>query len=754
MKKLFVSVLAIASLIACNKDVLVQQQGTVEIAFQQAFVDNATRAAEDPSTTNGGPNAIEEMHVWGFMDNGTGLVFDQQLVKKVGEHDWTYSPLQYWTPKHTYYFAAVSPLVDGDKVKVTKATGNDLLNGLGTISFKNDGTTDLLYSATTVSTENMKVGQAMDPVKFTFSHLLSKVKFSFTNGFEAPNYTIKVTNIKMTVPAEGSINVAQADWWTNNEWVLGQTSKDLAFGDMNKGARLGVGKTEECDTELFTIPTDAGHLYTISFDVELFSGEVSAYKASKVSTVTDLAIEMGKAYNFKATITPENLELTAIEFDVEEVKQWIEPNDKEFVPFTPAATAQELVAAVEAGDNVVLTQDIDIDEYAMTKAAAAGLVLANDIVIDGNGYKLSTTAVRAIHVLGAKKVTIKNLTLDAKGERGIQIQEDGQTLILENVKATSNKYTVHITQTSSNANVSIKNCELKGKNTLNVWGKNHTVKVENTTVYTEDNTEDGGFAAVYNVAYDTTVDFNGGEIIIHGSASDDTFAGLIIGSSAINFDNTKGDLRITRQICEIRYGDNRWTYETMAEAISDADEGDTIHLLDNIAETVTLSVDKKVTLDLNGYNITTEGDGIDVTAGELTVVGEGTVYANHNNAAGDWVAVWAHENGKVNLQGGEYKVGCLEGTYNDLIYAKDNALINVSGGIYYSENTYYKGNPHVLNIKNDHKPNAKIVVTGGKFENFDPANARTEPDQDPYNYVAAGYESYAVDANWFAVVKK
>jgi GAF domain-containing protein len=98
---------------------------------------------------------------------------------------------------------------------------------------------------------------------------------------------------------------------------------------------------------------------------------------------------------------------------------------------TPVATAEELVAAIEAGENVILTQDLDIDAVAMTKAAHSGLVLASDIEIDGNGHSISTTAVRAILVDGAKKVTIKNLTLNApQSERGFQLQGEGETLVL------------------------------------------------------------------------------------------------------------------------------------------------------------------------------------------------------------------------------------------------------------------------------------------------------------------------------------
>ena len=67
MKKIFVSVLAVAALAACNKVEVVDTQSPSEIAFAGSFIDKATRSI-DPSTTTASLNAFD---VWAFMDDAS-----------------------------------------------------------------------------------------------------------------------------------------------------------------------------------------------------------------------------------------------------------------------------------------------------------------------------------------------------------------------------------------------------------------------------------------------------------------------------------------------------------------------------------------------------------------------------------------------------------------------------------------------------------------------------------------------------------
>lgn len=322
MKKTFIAVLAIASVVACNKTEVVEIAQSNAIQFENAFVENATRAAVDPSTTTA---TLEKFAVYGYMDQPSGVIFDAEEVSK-GNAGWTYANTQYWAPNHTYYFGALAPV--GTTVNTTGANQY----GIGTVSFtqpEDAGSVDVLYAAATRTT-GATIDAKPEAVKFQFNHLLSKVKFSFTNGFDNDNATITVTDIKMVVPSNGTINLAQADWWSTNQWVLGEGTAVLNFGNMET-ANVAMGKKSESAKERLTIPTAATQEYVVTFHVALYMGDKVAYESDLTTTITGAALEIGKAYNFHATLDATNIvpgegELYPIEFDVTEVKAWVDGN--------------------------------------------------------------------------------------------------------------------------------------------------------------------------------------------------------------------------------------------------------------------------------------------------------------------------------------------------------------------------------------------------------------------------------------------
>ena len=377
MKKLFIGALALTMFTACSQDEIVkQQQLSSAITFDGAFVNNATRAAVDPSTTTDGPMGIKEISVWGFMDKATGDVFTEELVSKTIDANksgsWGYTNTQYWTPKHNYYFSAISPVKD-DNVKVAVTSQDEKIAlGLGTVTFTNQaGTTDLLYDAKTVSTANMKAGESMDPVKFTMNHLLSKVKFTFTNGFKNANNTLVVTNIKMVAPKTASIDLA-TETWANDDatstWTGHAGETTLSFGHLQAGSHIAINEPAECDNERLTIPAGKDQEYLVTFDVVLYSGDVIALERSLSTTIKNTALQIGKAYNFKATLDHTNIAeeiLQPILFEVETVDTWETGtvDDLGSIPTTivNVGSVDEFLAAVEDGaTNFKITNDLTI----------------------------------------------------------------------------------------------------------------------------------------------------------------------------------------------------------------------------------------------------------------------------------------------------------------------------------------------------------------------------------------------------------
>ena len=457
MKKIFVCLLSVAAIAACQKNQVLETVVGPEIAFENASVDYQTRAAVDPSTTTA---SIDKFSVWGYMDERNGAIFNEELVSRSGAA-WTYANTQYWLAGHTYYFAAVSP-VKADNVVVTPETATTAGDyGLGKIDFTNtDGSTDLIYASAMVEAAAGADLSAMPKVGLSFSHLLSKVKFTFTNGFENPNSTIIVSNIKMTAPKTGSIDLNVENWWDNDDWKLGSESVTLDFGAVNGGNKLAAGATDECADERLTIPASADQKYVITFDVELFNGEVSAVKNTGIEAiVTGAPIEMGKAYNFKAEINATNIngaegeQLYPIEFEVVEVKEWEQ-----------AEQVATILGDVAEGDALTLVTDAVAPKTVNVAGTLDGA--GNTVTIEkGTADFLYGGTLRLIQT--NKGATIKNVTIDGNhakyenyGIRGVFMTGEGE-VNLENVTIQNVTYTLNDDTAAKTLNVV--------NSTLNGW---------------------------------------------------------------------------------------------------------------------------------------------------------------------------------------------------------------------------------------------------------------------------------------------
>lgn len=312
MKQYLPVALTILALTGCIKENVMESSYREAIAFDDAFVSNVTRAA-DPSTTSGTLNAFD---VWGFVKEYDGTVFeDQDVVLQNGI--WSYNGTQYWVPEQTYYFAALAPMNSANITKVL-AIGDAAKKGLGLITFTiTDGTEDLLYSA--VSVESRDINKPNNPISLQFHHLLTKVKFTFKNGFITDNVAIKVTNVRMDVPSKASVDLA-ADDYSKGWYLVGNETINMNFGDVEI---IRSTKREEAANERLIIPTGPQQRYDVTFDIEILVGNVSAYKISKTSAIAGVILEMGKAYNFTTEINPDNLEFSSIVFDVVQVDKWI-----------------------------------------------------------------------------------------------------------------------------------------------------------------------------------------------------------------------------------------------------------------------------------------------------------------------------------------------------------------------------------------------------------------------------------------------
>lgn len=483
MKKILICALAVGMFTACSQEETLSTQAPLQISFDGAFVSNATRAAVDPSITTA---TIDGFDVWAFMDETSGVVFDGEDVTK-SEAGWSYKNTQYWAPSHTYYFAALAPM-NSVNVGYSSTNGGAGTLGLGNISFKNiDGTEDLIYAATTKTTP-AEITSDPGKVNLEFKHLLSKVKFSFTNGFQNDNAFITVKNIKMTAPSTAIINLNQEDWWSSNEdgkgWNLTQHEADvtLAFGDMET-AKVGEAGKSESQYERLTFPAKNSRTYVVTFDVELYMGEVLAYTNTLETTISGAELKMGYAYNFHAEINAKNIvpgdgegdKLFPIEFDVIEVKTWDDGNgynggiiDTESLPILD-------ITSIAANEIKTLEESAVI----ATTLNVAG-------TLDGKGKTLSAAAEPTDNgmIRPTDGAEIKNVTLDggnkyATNERNLRaifIQSGGK-YTFDNVKAIGFGYALNVSTTDA-VTLTVKNSTLEGWTS---YGTSTTATFDNVT---------------------------------------------------------------------------------------------------------------------------------------------------------------------------------------------------------------------------------------------------------------------------------
>lgn len=340
MKKIFVAMLALAAAAACSNEEIVSVNREA-IAFDNAFVNNATRSVVDKSFTNTAEGIFKDFAVYGFVtDENTGTIFD---CTKVSGSDgaWTYDATQYWIEGATYNFYAVAPYsylgywVD--------STAN--ADGLVLYVQNNDGTKDIL-----VAKANDIVGKSSGnnvPVAFNFQHILSKVKFSFTNNYDATGSSIRVENIKITNACGGSyvtFTKNNLQWGNGNPSAqaptlnFGMATDDEATTDVKEDVEVAYayGKTYESQNELLLIPVSGPEYtlngetvkgYNVTFDVKvLVNGVVVKTYNHKVNV--DFTPVAGHSYDIKAVISAENINpddedgLDPIKFTVTGIDGW------------------------------------------------------------------------------------------------------------------------------------------------------------------------------------------------------------------------------------------------------------------------------------------------------------------------------------------------------------------------------------------------------------------------------------------------
>lgn len=330
MKKLFILAAAIIALASCSKNeepqAIVQ---TNEICFAPGATQ--TRAAV---TAVGNVKALQDngFAVFGFQGDdqifeNTKVVYNSSAITSLNLKEGSFDA-NLWAPEEAanvrywavadYKFSGVYPATNNG-YKMDKEGNQEIT------SFVNDGTVDLLVS--NVKTVN-NTATSKSAVALQFEHMLSRVKFTFKNGFSG-NEVIEIRDVVIyNVGKTASATIADGATKPVPTWEI-TDKEDISFGTMDSQTEAKRFNKAGNDTTCYKyiIPGEAE--YTMGFTLVVYSEGVQVatktYSATTNNAITvkpNDAFAAGKGYNFTATISPDEAgDIFPIQFSVD-VTDW------------------------------------------------------------------------------------------------------------------------------------------------------------------------------------------------------------------------------------------------------------------------------------------------------------------------------------------------------------------------------------------------------------------------------------------------
>ncbi|MBQ2858303.1 MAG: fimbrillin family protein [Bacteroidaceae bacterium] len=317
MRNKIFGILAIASvMVACSNDETISIVSSEPITFGNTFVENSTRAVMD-NTYGGGIYSLTKFNVYGTVTSNDGTVNiynGDEVTGTIGSSIWSCEKVQYWVPNCIYNFMALVDATESENsVTVDQATGMPT-----SITYDVTSQKDLLIAKANREQKDKELDDS--EVAFTFSHLLSKVQFTFTNHFpENSDVKLKVKELKITnAPQTGTYTIGSDN---NNSWTMGTVTGEINFGNSEEISPAGTGTSEYAKV---LIP--GTNTFNISFTVAHNKGGEPTPKSFTTGAIT---LESGKSYNFTADLNAQNVSGVApITFKITEDDDWTGGEDK------------------------------------------------------------------------------------------------------------------------------------------------------------------------------------------------------------------------------------------------------------------------------------------------------------------------------------------------------------------------------------------------------------------------------------------
>ena len=425
-------------------------------------------------------------------------------------------------------------------------------------------------------------------------------------------------------------------------------------------------------------------------------------------------------------------------------------NDRHLIKFAFVGVTADKKDTLTVNSNITLpyewwgekvTTSISFENLTIKGSAPNGLYTYQPY-FEGIDFTVNNCTLKGIKIYNCANVggsyTITNSVLDGTGAAAnayaIHLQGNDTAPLTINISGnTISGYDrgVNIDQATANAAISDNTISVKdakrsciqltrlaettiADNNLNLEGGNaitlHKNLAEGSKITVQANTIAGNGYLIYD---DTqkAIDLTYGE---------NTVAATVDKTKGVYGDTTK-DLSddVYNEVHHVLAEVNGVKFATLAEAIAAAKDGETVKLLADVEQNSQLSINKNITLDLNGKKIYNTKDiwgdnAVAVIAikdeAEVTVMGDGTIAAKADDCY-----TFNIVNGKLTIENGTF-IG------NVSVVQVEKGTLTINGGTFSLLQKWNGEDRYLINCIDEEftANNAQVAIYGGSFAGFDP----------------------------------
>lgn len=301
MKKFYARIVPLVFVLgACSSSDEPAADPSVPVSFS---VQTETRAAVTGTTLPDG----SLFKVWGGYDGNN--VFDGREVTKTAS-GCTYTGTEYWVPGKTYNFHAVYPAeLPAESILAVADDGTVSVSNFD-CSATGGAAVDLMTASAPDDIKADEIIASPNPVKLTFSHLLSHISFVFDNQ---TGYTAEVTDISFSIRVKGNYNSStEPSPWT--KLIPGAITLYPAAAPLRVANKSSVTSDPALVIPQSNTGVNVTFTVTIREIIDKDTGSTMTVVKRFTSSLatTDGEWKMGQRYEYKATLTDKLMEMDGL----------------------------------------------------------------------------------------------------------------------------------------------------------------------------------------------------------------------------------------------------------------------------------------------------------------------------------------------------------------------------------------------------------------------------------------------------------